>query len=542
HIYIWEYYIWNWRGWSTRPKLAGYPVFFPHILQADIRFQRDHNVRGEKTENEAWSKQNRGLNHLIVYLTGRLLYAPDLDVDNLLDDYYTTFFGDAHDEMKAFWEHAERCWMRDTSSLHPKNQAAEIIRTLYSPDDLRLFFDLLAAARAKVELGSKEAARIALIEHEMAPLKARLSTARRLLGVFGDWTFRPDPDDRGMPERWYDVARQAGPDWRAIDVPAFLPKSDAEPFLGYGWYATTFTVPKEHRGRPIELFFEAVDEQAWVFVNGKPIGEHSIASTGRTIGQLWEEPFVVKAPVRLLAADGRNRLAVRLHNSKSGAGIWRPVYMRVVGADQPPLPQFTSSAVFPPPPIDGTYHSEWGGAAVDLVRARVKIAHDPQSLYLTFEAKEDGTAPLPSELDGRDWFWAGRDRWYLPRGASNSIMLEIQPDPSNATRHFSLLVNVSGQCLDAFYGDLDLTNPRDWKSDVRAATTVNEDGWTGTVAIPWKSLGLRLRAGTQIRANISHWRAGKATTYWSPLPAGWDHAQRRDCSRERFGIISFLEQ
>lgn len=62
----------------------------------------------------------------------RLWWDADRDVDALLEDYYTRFYGPARDEMKAFIEYSEQNWPR------MRNEAAAITEAL----------ELLTAARA----------------------------------------------------------------------------------------------------------------------------------------------------------------------------------------------------------------------------------------------------------------------------------------------------------------------------------------------------------------------------------------------------------
>ncbi len=148
-------------------------------------------------------------------------------------------------------------------------------------------------------------------------------------GAFGQWTFRRDPDDIGVAEGWYAVDAGGGDEWTPVEVPAFLQDTAVGDVEGFGWYRTTFDLPGEQADHPVELHFGAVDEQAWVYLNGEQVGEHSLDSeftVGEeiTVGDLWNRPFTIEvAPEHLNA--GSNVLAVRIHNSKGAAGIHQPV-------------------------------------------------------------------------------------------------------------------------------------------------------------------------------------------------------------------------
>ena len=142
--------------------------------------------------------------------------------------------------------------------------------------------------------------------------------------AWGPWRFHEDPADKGMKENWFskDLADTG---WTPIKVPAFWAETDAGDIQGYGWYRVAFTVPADWKGKTVRLLFGAVDEQAWVYVNGTLAGEHTIKSEGKEIGQLWDLPFAVEVKPELLTYGGTNVLAVRVHNAVSNGGIWRPV-------------------------------------------------------------------------------------------------------------------------------------------------------------------------------------------------------------------------
>lgn len=138
-----------------------------------------------------------------------------------------------------------------------------------------------------------------------------------------EWTFRPDPEDVGMFQEWYKGT--AGQAWEPIRVPGFWQDDGFENYLGYGWYRTEFIVPEDYGGRPLQLLFEGVDEQAWIFINGKMVGEHTESSERLSVAELWNRPFAILVDPEYLFPGQENRLVVRVHASENLAGIHRPV-------------------------------------------------------------------------------------------------------------------------------------------------------------------------------------------------------------------------
>lgn len=141
------------------------------------------------------------------------------------------------------------------------------------------------------------------------------------------WRFRADPEDRGVGENWFAVETDAA-DWREIPVPAHWSATWNAGYLGHGWYRTAFRFPREWTGEPLRLSFGGVDEQAWVYVNGVFVGEHSVESEGMDVGRLWNRPFEIEVPPEAIRPGEVNTLMVRVHASRGDGGI----HQRVDGA------------------------------------------------------------------------------------------------------------------------------------------------------------------------------------------------------------------
>jgi predicted negative regulator of RcsB-dependent stress response len=154
--------------------------------------------------------------------------------------------------------------------------------------------------------------------------------------AWGPWMFREDPADKGQSEGWYRPDwNMAG--WSAVQVPAFWAESEAGDYLGYGWYRTTFTIPAEWKDKSVRLLFGSVDEQAWVYVNGRLVREHTIASEHASIDSLWDTPFGADVPADLIRYGAANVLAVRVQNVQGNGGIWRPVFISAIDSRSPAI-------------------------------------------------------------------------------------------------------------------------------------------------------------------------------------------------------------
>lgn len=153
-MWTWEHYL-----FSQRPPFV--PFFFPQAIAKGIRSLADDGFFGEfievpigPFETRGHAMHEPGINHLNLYVTGRLQWDPTLNLERLLDEYYTRFYGPAAADMQAFIEYCEA----NRSELREQ------------VDKINHAFDLLATAAASAPEGSVHARRIALITEYMQGL------------------------------------------------------------------------------------------------------------------------------------------------------------------------------------------------------------------------------------------------------------------------------------------------------------------------------------------------------------------------------------
>lgn len=156
-LFTYEYYIHN------SPRKGPLPALFPHQIAEDL-----HALKGISYGDMIEVYRERGkidalaLNHLNLYVTARCYWDADLDVDALLEEYFTLYYGPAARPMKAFYAFVEKSWMS----------------MLKNPADIQQFFNLLEQGQAAAGQDTIYAQRIELIQtFYEKPLREALAKA-----------------------------------------------------------------------------------------------------------------------------------------------------------------------------------------------------------------------------------------------------------------------------------------------------------------------------------------------------------------------------
>ena len=86
-----------------------FPTMHPRNYAKDMSFLKGKSI-GERSEmprgRNPYTWRAIGLDHLNLYAHGRTLWDADLDIEALLDEYYTRFYGPAAEEMRTAFEYA----------------------------------------------------------------------------------------------------------------------------------------------------------------------------------------------------------------------------------------------------------------------------------------------------------------------------------------------------------------------------------------------------------------------------------------------------
>ncbi len=147
------------------------------------------------------------------------------------------------------------------------------------------------------------------------------------------WRFKLDPQNRGLGEKWEELPWSKTAHWDLLRTDFYWDNpydSETAPALmaklkgydGIGWYSTQVRVPAEFKGRRVLLYFGAVDDSCWVYVNGKPAGKHIYQKSADVY-----TPFEIDITPQIDPAQSEQTVTVRVEDSAGAGGIWKRVWL-----------------------------------------------------------------------------------------------------------------------------------------------------------------------------------------------------------------------
>jgi len=105
----------GWRNLGVQPQIyqylynladPGLPFSPVDQVSSEFKYYKQNGITGIRAENlPSWGYQGPGL-----YLAAKMMWNPDLDVEDLLDDYYSKFYGPAAQPMREHFETLEQAF------------------------------------------------------------------------------------------------------------------------------------------------------------------------------------------------------------------------------------------------------------------------------------------------------------------------------------------------------------------------------------------------------------------------------------------------
>ena len=149
------------------------------------------------------------------------------------------------------------------------------------------------------------------------------------------WHFRLDPQDVGVTEKWFNDIPSKLKSWSVMctntpwenphkhykHIPDALRKQTAS-YNGIAWYGLQLKVPADWKNRKVYLYFEAVDESCWLYVNGKLAATRLYKNPND-----WSTPFALEITPFVNFNQKIQNIVVRVQDTNGQGGIWKPVWL-----------------------------------------------------------------------------------------------------------------------------------------------------------------------------------------------------------------------
>ncbi|MGM0490207.1 MAG: DUF4838 domain-containing protein [Planctomycetota bacterium] len=313
------------RGYWFNLADPGLPFFQISRVAREVPLGRELGIRGWRVEapyNWASSAPTR-------YLAMKLMWNHEQDVELLLDDFYTKFFGPAAKPMRTYMEtmdHARRdadyhtgsSWdvpkvydetVRAAARQALKRAATAVPDTSVYAKRVTVFrdsFDYLEAFIAMMNRRMNhnyQGAMAALKEMDSLREKqwsyrpkmisrkaeeylrrffrpateqahAKTTGGNELIATVdsGNWRFQIDPEQVG---RDIGLFREniTGGSWQRMDASSSWSNTGLRYYKGDSWYRQTVNIPQNAQGKRVFLWVGGVDESAEVWLNGQLVGE-----------------------------------------------------------------------------------------------------------------------------------------------------------------------------------------------------------------------------------------------------------------------------
>jgi hypothetical protein len=136
------------------------------------------------------------------------------------------------------------------------------------------------------------------------------------------WRFQTDAGQIGHSQNWF-APTFRDDQWKTIPIGKSWEEATGDAYDGVAWYRTTFTLPEKPAQSGTDLVFDAVDESAWVWINGQFVGQHDIGPDG------WNQRFAMDVSP-FLKWGAQNQITVRVLDRVFAGGIYKPVYLEVL--------------------------------------------------------------------------------------------------------------------------------------------------------------------------------------------------------------------
>jgi hypothetical protein len=189
-----KYCFWLYTNWAQHNKqLHGVVETSPHLISEFIKFLKPY-ANGVYFENEAICQTYRMLDEYVIM---KLLWNPDLDIDELLNDYFSSYYESSSEEIKKFYSILEKLWLQivnmyqyDSEKLSLPGRP-DIWEKVYTTKKITELHNLIEEALKKSKGNKAVSWRINLLKNEMlGRINKHKSIYEKTMSKAGDFVIK----------------------------------------------------------------------------------------------------------------------------------------------------------------------------------------------------------------------------------------------------------------------------------------------------------------------------------------------------------------
>lgn len=310
------------RGYWFNLADPGLPFFFVNRVRSEITTGYKLGMRGWRVEiNPSWGSEIPSL-----YIASKLMWNPQADVDAMLQEFYTLFFGPAAEPMGTYIQtmdkrlndadfHTGGSWdipliydaatrkiavesLAKATQLATEEPYASRVKALAGCWHYFELFDRLLATRFTHDYVASKAAldELLALQIELRAISTNMINTKFdeymnrfykaptiqgyervtgnnkfIAGLNPIWQFMMDPGNIGTDINLWDHHNTGG-SWMTNDSRLSWSAQGLRYYKGIAWFKQTIDVPQFTKGQKTFLWFSGVDEEATVWVNSKLVG------------------------------------------------------------------------------------------------------------------------------------------------------------------------------------------------------------------------------------------------------------------------------
>ena len=447
-------------------------ICVPRLQIRQAKYYLEHGYQMGARHSKAEAYMNWGLDGFKYWIYSKLLWDPALDVDALMDEFYTRFFKESAKPMKGYFQVVERYTVEPVKQVvkSPQGDYESVVNFRFRYPEQLASFPPKAVEECEPFLDQAEKQARSYIVRE------RVKYFRNAFNVAKMMTIRYHAATGALP-----LLEEAETLSQGMPLLAKALHKDLDVEQYYRWVLKDDPFCVRY---PEATMFGATTRARAAAAN--TLGRQIIDEL-RKAGDAPVTPAMLEqAKTQILnAAFSGISAPDALKVAKSAVGPFAGKIILCNQAEAPKIdgeledPCWQAATVY----ADFAAHGTGGEPAY---RTEARLVHDGAKLYIALKCfqKTDVILAWTRERDGRVW-----------REDGVEILLN-RPDDTTADQRLQAIINTNGNIFDFYNGDAN------WDGDIEVKTALQPEFYTMELSLPLRDVGMDPAKNRFLRINL----------------------------------------